>query len=499
MLQHLPTCSTHTTRRAGDGCVCAIISSYQLSDPRAFFSELISRPYSNRVLLAPHMHGPGSDGSSTRAAPPTELRARLFSSWGVLARNGFCTPSGSPRQCMRFPVIAGAQGWGEGVQQLGCSLPTHPAMPLCAGEVGSALDSAAEVRYLTTVAGLTNLAAGASSNASSAAGWIWAPFTPDGSGECVLQAVHAITCCFKACSTCPCLPTHARMHAGSGSDLVTPDGQGYAWPKLRFLARHFGLRPWFADPTAFIRAAVAAQADALTARLTADADAATAATVAVTAVAGLPRPSTVVNLTSLVLQLSDAGSNAGSAEADASPQAAVQPPAAPAAAAQPPAPAPAAATAGIAAVAAPSVQPPGVAAATPPIAAAGAATAAATTTARPPAAAPPVASGNTAAAARQAPPSAPALPVAGASSVWAQLDALRDKSEDSQLPALPDISSAAIWADWGRQHQMVMAGEDDGASAASDAFAALEAAAPAAAAGVGQRGRRRLQAPSGGR
>lgn len=92
-------------RAAGDGFVTdpATIQRHNLSDPRPFFNELLQREYRSRVLLGPHLYGPDSGGAA--AAPAAEVLARLSSSWGRLAREGYC----NGRDCMRLPVVVG--GW----------------------------------------------------------------------------------------------------------------------------------------------------------------------------------------------------------------------------------------------------------------------------------------------------------------------------------------------------------------------------------------------------
>lgn len=96
-------CAQASYAVAGDGFVtdAAIISKYDFTDPRRFFNELLKRPYKSRVLLAPHLYGPSVSG--VPAAPPFEVAARVDSSWGVLATDGYCNGN----QCMRLPVVAG--------------------------------------------------------------------------------------------------------------------------------------------------------------------------------------------------------------------------------------------------------------------------------------------------------------------------------------------------------------------------------------------------------
>lgn len=94
---------------AGDGFVLddATITAYQLSDPKPFLSALLQRPYFNRVLLAPHLLGPASSGAVMDT--PADLVGKMNSSWGLLARDGFCNGT----DCFRLPVIAGESGSGS--------------------------------------------------------------------------------------------------------------------------------------------------------------------------------------------------------------------------------------------------------------------------------------------------------------------------------------------------------------------------------------------------
>lgn len=67
--------------------------------------------------------------------------------------------------------------------------------------------------------------------------------------------------------------------AGTGG-LTTDDWQELLWPKIRYLTDHYGLKPWYTDPAAFIKNIEAEKADALTARAAADAAARSAAAAA---------------------------------------------------------------------------------------------------------------------------------------------------------------------------------------------------------------------------
>jgi hypothetical protein len=88
---------------SGDGFVLddSAITAYQLSDPKTFLGQLLQRPYSNRVLLAPHLLGPAS--SAAVLDSPDMLVGKMSSSWGLLATEGFCNGI----DCLRLPVVAG--------------------------------------------------------------------------------------------------------------------------------------------------------------------------------------------------------------------------------------------------------------------------------------------------------------------------------------------------------------------------------------------------------
>uniref|UniRef100_A0A383VF90 Glycoside hydrolase family 5 domain-containing protein n=1 Tax=Tetradesmus obliquus TaxID=3088 RepID=A0A383VF90_TETOB len=211
---------------SGDGFVTdpATIQRHNLSDPRPFFNELLQREYRSRVLLGPHLYGPDSGGAA--AAPAAEVLARLSSSWGRLAREGYC----NGRDCMRLPVVV--------------------------GEMGSRLGSSAELEYYSAVASL------AQQRDSPLAGWIW-----------------------WACN--------ANSAATGG--LVTDDWQEFAWPKIQFLQKHFGLQPWYSDTDSFLTSVAAQQQDAVKARAAADAAAAEEAAAAAAAAAANP----ALNLTTI--------------------------------------------------------------------------------------------------------------------------------------------------------------------------------------------------------
>jgi hypothetical protein len=86
----------------------------------------------------------------------------------------------------------------------------------------------------------------------------------------------------------------AVMSVATGG-LVTDDWQQFAWPKIRFLEKHFRLQPWYSDTNAFLASVAAQQQDAVKARSAADAVAAQEAAAAAAAAAANP----ALNLTTI--------------------------------------------------------------------------------------------------------------------------------------------------------------------------------------------------------
>jgi hypothetical protein len=77
--------------------------------------------------------------------------------------------------------------------------------------------------------------------------------------------------------------------------LVTDNWQEFAWPKIRYLQKSFGLQPWYSDTNAFLMSVAAQQQDAVKARAAADAAAAEEAAAAAAAAAANP----ALNLTTI--------------------------------------------------------------------------------------------------------------------------------------------------------------------------------------------------------
>jgi hypothetical protein len=56
----------------GDGFVTdkAVLQEKNLSDPNAFFSALVAKPYKNRVVLSPHLYGPSLSNNTYNIGVP---------------------------------------------------------------------------------------------------------------------------------------------------------------------------------------------------------------------------------------------------------------------------------------------------------------------------------------------------------------------------------------------------------------------------------------------
>jgi hypothetical protein len=49
--------------RAGFVTDKTLLAEHKLSDPNAFFSALVAKPYASRVVLSPHLYGPSLSGT----------------------------------------------------------------------------------------------------------------------------------------------------------------------------------------------------------------------------------------------------------------------------------------------------------------------------------------------------------------------------------------------------------------------------------------------------
>lgn len=94
----------------GDGFCTdpAVISKHGLSDPRPFFSQLLTKQYRDRVVLSPHIY-PSSVTFNTVNATGAGLYYRLSTSFGAKQLQGYCNPSNN-KDCQQFPVAVGEFG-----------------------------------------------------------------------------------------------------------------------------------------------------------------------------------------------------------------------------------------------------------------------------------------------------------------------------------------------------------------------------------------------------
>lgn len=64
----------------------AVLQEKNLSDPNAFFTALVAKPYKNRVVLSPHLYGPSlSNNTYNIGVPQWKTYAN---SWCVALRAG---------------------------------------------------------------------------------------------------------------------------------------------------------------------------------------------------------------------------------------------------------------------------------------------------------------------------------------------------------------------------------------------------------------------------
>jgi aryl-phospho-beta-D-glucosidase BglC (GH1 family) len=89
----------------GDGFATTKISELGLSDPRPFFDALLTKPYKDRVILAPHVYPP-SVTYNYNSVTGDALYNRLSVSFGTKMTDGYCSGS----TCQKFPVAIGEFG-----------------------------------------------------------------------------------------------------------------------------------------------------------------------------------------------------------------------------------------------------------------------------------------------------------------------------------------------------------------------------------------------------
>ena len=91
----------------GDGfCTDPVLVAQKgLSDPTAFLTAALAKPYASQWVVSPHVYGPATTMMSG-ASSGADLFNRLSTSFGYLTQKGFCM--GAP--CRTFPVVVGEFG-----------------------------------------------------------------------------------------------------------------------------------------------------------------------------------------------------------------------------------------------------------------------------------------------------------------------------------------------------------------------------------------------------
>lgn len=94
----------------GDGFATdpTLIKERNLSDPNRFFTEVLTKPYRDRVVLMPHVYGPSVTGEIVNQTGPG-LYWRLSTSFGEKTLSGYCSPTNAS-DCQVFGVIIGEFG-----------------------------------------------------------------------------------------------------------------------------------------------------------------------------------------------------------------------------------------------------------------------------------------------------------------------------------------------------------------------------------------------------
>eukprot|EP00877_Chromochloris_zofingiensis_P000949 jgi/Chrzof1/10855/Cz05g14190.t1 len=164
----------------------SLISRYGLSDPNAFFQDLLSKPYVNRVVLTPHVYPP----SITKATfLGTALWQQSAAAFGYLQSTGYCMYG---KGCRVFPVLV--------------------------GETGSTMLEGTDISWHNDFADFLNGQGGAKAyNTVPLNGWLWWAY---------------------------------NENSGDTGGLVYNNWQTINWQKLGFLINRMGLLPWYMRPSA---------------------------------------------------------------------------------------------------------------------------------------------------------------------------------------------------------------------------------------------------------
>jgi aryl-phospho-beta-D-glucosidase BglC (GH1 family) len=167
----------------GDGLVtdAATIARTGISDPNPFFKALLTRPYLNNVVVAPHVYPPSISKAQSDFSGP-KLFARLDRSFGTLNQAGYC----SGGKCHRFPIVIGETGSAMRIREDAQMLPDF-------------------ARYLSATG------PGADGQHQAVSGWFWWAW---------------------------------NANSGDTGGLVSDNWQDLLWHKFAYL-KTLGLRPWY--------------------------------------------------------------------------------------------------------------------------------------------------------------------------------------------------------------------------------------------------------------
>ena len=89
----------------GDGFATERVDELGLQNPKPFFDTLLTKPYRNRVILAPHVY-PASVTFNDAGTTGNALYERLELSFGGKAKAGYCNGP----ECQVFPIAVGEFG-----------------------------------------------------------------------------------------------------------------------------------------------------------------------------------------------------------------------------------------------------------------------------------------------------------------------------------------------------------------------------------------------------